>query len=36
MINKKLNKKLEEFMSEFEGRVFVYRNAEIEVKNIQQ
>lgn len=35
MINKELNERLEELMIEFEGRVFIYRNAEIEIKNMR-
>ena len=33
--NKEMKKRLEELMVEFEGRVIVYRNAEIEIKNIK-
>ena len=34
-MNKEMKKRLEELMVEFEGRVIVYRNAEIEIKNIK-
>lgn len=35
MINKELDKKLEELMIEFEGRVFDYGNVKIEIKNVK-
>lgn len=34
-MNKEMKKLLDELMVEFEGRVFVYRNAEIEIKNMK-
>lgn len=34
-MNKEMIKLLDELMVEFEGRVIVYRNAEIEIKNIK-